>query len=151
MSPDECVRLIALARAAYPGMSVVEGMPVIWLGTLGDLRYAECAEAVVEYAKDSAAIVTVADIRRRVIQARVRSAGEERTAELESRYPRPAGDLVPMPDWFRTSVEEHRRRAREARKHAKEAGEPVTFGEALVHMFDRQPKGARTQEPESSW
>lgn len=141
MSPDEVVRLIAVARAAYPGMSVVEGMPQVWHGALGDLQYGECASAVVAHSRESTQIVTVADIRRLVQSTRRSLAGEERQQQIEAARPAPSSrDLVPMPPWFRSTVEEHRRRARAARKQAEEKGEPVTFGSAIVSALDGMPK-----------
>lgn len=141
MTADEAVRLIAVARAAYPGMSVVEGMPQVWHGALGDLAFSECATAVVEHSKESAAIVTVADIRRLVQRSRHAIAGEERREQIEAAHPaRRSQELVPMPDWFRSSVAEHRRRAQAERKQAEEDGGPVTFGSAILSTLDGMTK-----------
>lgn len=142
MSPDETVKLLAVARAAFPGMAVVEGMPLVWHGGLGDLQYAECCKAVVEHTKESSRIITVADIRHLVQAARAKTAGEERQQEIEARRPSSSQELVPMPDWFRTTVAEHRNRARAARKQAEEAGEPVAFGSAIVTALDSMPRGS---------
>lgn len=143
MSPDETVRLIAVARAAFPGMSVVEGMPQVWHGALGDLAYSECAAAVVAHSRETNRIVTVADIRQVVQAARIRAAGEERAQELTARQGRSSQELVPMPDWFRTTMLEHRNRARAARQQAADDGEPVLFGEAIVHAVDQMPRGSK--------
>lgn len=147
MTPEETVQLLAVARAAFPGMTMVEGMPQIWLGALGDLGLQECVAAVVEHAKTSDRIVTVANIRELVTQAQRREAGEERVREIESWLGSGSSqELVPMPDWFQSTVEEHRRRARAARGQDWKPGDPATFGEAIVTAFDRMPRGSRGGE-----
>lgn len=144
MSPDEAVKLIAIARAAYPGMSVVEGMGHLWHGGLGDLRFQECATAIVEHSKESTAIVMIADIRRLVNLSRRQAAGEERQQQIEAhRPPSSSQELVQMPDWFWPTVNEHKRRAKAAQKQAEEAGQPISFGDAIVLAVDRQPRGPR--------
>ena len=141
MSPDESVQLLALARAAFPGMSVVEGMPLVWHGSLGDLQLSESVAAVIEHAKVSERIVTVADIRRLVVTARRAIAGEERREQIEAVHPAPSSqERVPMTDWFRSTVAEHTKRARAAREDVKD-GDPVTFGSQIMSAFDGMPKG----------
>lgn len=130
MSPDETVKVLATARAAYPGMSMVEGMPQVWHGALGDLRLAECQDAIVAHAKASSQIVTPADIRRLVQAART-------DAALRS-LPSGADDRVPMPDWFATTMTEFRSRARAAREQSRERGAPVSFGDAILSALDRR-------------
>lgn len=142
MSPDEAVRLIAVARAAFPAMTVVEGMGQVWHGALGDLAYSECQTAIVAHSRENTRIVTVADIRQLVQGARIKAAGEERALELTARQGHGSQELVPMPDWFRTTMLEHRNRARAARKQAEEAGEPVSFGEAIVTALE-MPRGSK--------
>lgn len=137
MTPDETVKLLAVARAAYPAMAVVEGMPLVWHGGLGDLQYAECARAVVEHARDNTRIVTVADIRSLVQASRRAVAGEVRREQIEAAHPSwPSQEVKPMPDWFRSTMEEHRRRARAERKQAEDDGEPVTFGSQILSALD---------------
>lgn len=141
MRPDEVVQLIAVARAAFPGMSIVEGMPQVWLGALGDLRLDECIAAVVEHAKTSDRIVTVANINELVLKARRSEAGEERVREIESWLGTGSSqERVPMPDWFRSTVDEHRRRARAARGPDWKPGDPTSFGDAILTTLDRMPK-----------
>lgn len=113
MSPEDSVRVLAVARAAYPGMSLVEGQAALWHGALGDLRADECVAAIVEHAKQSQSIVTVADIRGRVIAARRALGDVERSRQLAASHN--GLDLISMPDSFRSSVAEHRRRAEAAR------------------------------------
>jgi hypothetical protein len=74
MSPDECIKVLATARAAYPGMSMVEGMPQVWHGALGDLRLEECQRAIIAHTKASSTIVTPADIRKLVQSSRTDAA-----------------------------------------------------------------------------
>lgn len=141
MTPEEVVQLLAVARAAFPGMTMVEGMPQVWLGVIGDLRLEQCVAAIVEHAKTSDRIVTVANIRELVTQAQRREAGEERVKEIESWLGTSnTQERVPMPDWFRSSVEEHRRRARAARGPEWKPGDPTSFGDAILTTLDRMPK-----------
>jgi hypothetical protein len=143
MTPEETVQLLAVARAAFPGMTMVEGMPQIWLGALGDLRFEACVAAVVEHAKASDRIVTVANIRDLVLRKERREAGEERVRENESWLGTSSSqERVPMPDWFRSTVEEHRRRAMAARNPDWKPGDPSPFGETVLTTLDRMPKGS---------
>jgi hypothetical protein len=141
MTPTETVQLLAVARAAFPGMTMLDGMAEVWSGALGDLRFEDCVAAIIEHAKTSDRIVTVANIRDLVIRAERREAGEERVKEIESWLSTGnAQERVPMPDWFRSTVEEHRRRARAARGPDWKPGDPTSFGEAILTTLDRMPK-----------
>jgi hypothetical protein len=141
MTPVETVQLLAVARAAFPAMTMLDGMAEVWSGALGDLRFEACVAAVIEHAKTSERIVTVANIRDLVIRTQRQEAGEERVKEIESWLGTGSSqERVPMPDWFRSTVEEHRRRARAARGEDWKPGDPTSFGEAILTTLDRMPK-----------
>ena len=102
MNASEAVRLVAEARACYPGMSVPVGMPEAWHGLIGDLTFADCHDALMRHARSSSQIITPADVRKivtaaqndRVMRAAVTSGrGDGRTTK---------------PEWFGTVMRQHK-------------------------------------------
>lgn len=142
MNRSEVANLLAVIQT-YDQRTVGETDVIAWHGAVGDLAFNEGRDAVLEHYKTTTDRIMPAHLRQLVQAARVKAAGEERAQELTARQGRSSQELVPMPDWFRTTVEEHRKRARAARQQAEEAGEPVTFGNAILHAVDAMPKGSK--------
>lgn len=105
---------------------------IAWHGTLGDLRAQECKDAAVRHYAESTDWLMPAHIRRRVLASRQDSAMRQ---AIEGR-----DDLVPMPEWFHTTVAEHKSRTREANLQRKERGDAPRYGETVYVARDRQPR-----------
>lgn len=139
MNRAETAQLLAMMQT-YDQRTVGETDVIAWHSAVGDLQFSECGTAVIGHYRDHTDRVMPANVREAVQAARRAAAGEERQAEIEARRPSHSQELVPMPDWFRATVEEHRRRARAARKQAEDAGEPVTFGSHISTALDGMRK-----------
>lgn len=94
MKPTESVKILALAVAAYPGMSIPEGTPEVWHELLSDLDFPDCRAAVLQHARLNSTIVTPADIRRLVAAAR--SDRASRSLAIDGRLVR---QTDPPPEW----------------------------------------------------
>ncbi len=70
MTPTETTRLLAIARACYPAMTMPAGIDAVWHELLADLDYSEAEAAVLTHAKIETRIVTIADIRTGVSKAK---------------------------------------------------------------------------------
>lgn len=140
MRIDEAATLVAEARALYPGMSIVPGIADAWNGVLGDLALDDCRDALLKHGKGESRIPVPADIRRLVLAARQDAAMRE--------LPGGHDELVPMPDWFHTTVQQHKLRTREANKDKWRPGQgPVPkqredrgdYGETVMRPSDGRP------------
>lgn len=131
MKPTESVKILALAFAAYPGMSIPEGTPEVWHELLKDVDFATARAAVLEHARNSSAIVTPADIRRisRAITERTRP----RVPAID---PAQIRQTVPPPEWY------------ELRKRFRSRPRPGgSFSEAMSAMAERLEQTATAPEP----
>lgn len=131
MNRQECAELLTVATA-YDHRTLGEVDVIAWHEAIGDLALDECKQAVVQHYKTSTEWLMPVNIRRLVSVTR-----QDRAMRA---LPRGREDLIPMPDWFRTTVAEHRRRAQAGRKMAADNGEPVTFGSAIVKAIDSMPQ-----------
>lgn len=66
MTPQEAIGLLALVRATWPGMSVVEGMDRTWAALFSDVPAGAATEAVLRLGRRTSRFLAVADIRREV-------------------------------------------------------------------------------------
>ena len=131
MNQQEVAELLTVV-AAYDRRTLGEVDVITWHGALGDLQLDECKKAVVEYYRTSTDWLMPANVRKLALTARQDAAMRQLSPARD--------DLVPMPDWFRSSVEEHRRRARSARGDDWKQGDPTSFGDAIVKALDRMPR-----------
>lgn len=141
MNRAETAQLLAVIQT-YDQRTVGETDVIAWHGVVGDLRFDECRDSVLAHYGEKTDRIMPANVRTFVQAARIKAAGEERQQEIESRRPSSSQELVPMPDWFRSTVAEHRNRARAARKQAEDNDEPVSFGSAIVTALDSMPRGS---------
>lgn len=66
MNGKEAVQLLKVARATWPGMSVVEGMAGIWAVMLDDVTFDDALAAVVRLGRRAHRFQAIADIRREI-------------------------------------------------------------------------------------
>lgn len=66
MNLAETTRLLAMIRAACPGMTIVEGMPHAWQELLADVHPEDAAEGTMRLLRQSRQIPAPADIRQAV-------------------------------------------------------------------------------------
>lgn len=140
MRLEESATLVAEARAIYPGMSIVPGIADAWLGVLGDLTLDECRVALLKHGKGENRMPVPADIRRLALAAR-------QDAALRA-LPNSDRDLIPMPDWFHTTVQQHKLRTREANKDKwqpgrgpmpKQRADRAEYGQTVMRPSDGRP------------
>jgi hypothetical protein len=139
MNTTEAAQLLAVIQT-YDQRTVGETDVIAWQKALEDLPFSDCRDAVVGHYQAETDRIMPANVRVRAVLAQRQAAGEERQHELEALRGRGSQELVPMPDWFRSTVEEHRRRARAARGPDWKPGDPTSFGEAILTTLDRMPK-----------
>lgn len=132
MRIDEAATLVAEARALYPGMSIVPGIADAWNGVLGDLSLPECREALMKHGRGESRIPVPADVRRIALAVR-------QDAAMRA-LPSGSDALVPMPEWFHTTVAQHKARTREENRLRKERGERPYYGETVIRPSDQRPR-----------
>ncbi len=144
MNLQEATKLVAEARAIYPGMSIVPGIADAWLGILGDLRYPECHAALLLHGRRESRIPVPADLRRLVESARasIPYVAPERLA-LQSAETQFAGLPIPgRPDWVQQVYEDVKAKQRELNVERKAQGQPPMFGRMFTQPSDHRPGGA---------
>ncbi len=144
MNLQEATKLVAEARAIYPGMSIVPGIADAWLGILGDLRYPECHAALLLHGRRESRIPVPADLRRLVESARasILYVAPERPS-LESGETHFNGLPIPgRPSWVQAVYEDAKARQRELNAERKAQGLPLDFGRMFTKPIDHQPRSA---------
>ncbi len=129
MNAAEVAALLAVV-ATYDNRKYGEPEVFAWHSALGDLPFGLARDAVIEHFRSTDAYLMPVHIRNIV-----------RTAQNDQAMrtlPTGSGDEVPMPEWFRSTMEGNRTRFREERKVAKTRGEPVTFGSQITTIWDGQ-------------
>lgn len=105
MNREEVTNLLAIVQT-YDQRTVGETDVHAWHGTLGDLPFGHCRDAVIQHFKGSTD---------RLMPAHVRKAVTATRNEAAMRALSPARtDLVPMPDWFKGLYKKSLREARAA-------------------------------------
>jgi hypothetical protein len=107
MNRSECAQLLTIV-ASYDRRTLGEPDVIAWQGALGDLRFDECRDAVVKHYAEQTDWLMPAHVRRLCLAAR-------QDAAMRA-LPGDGRDLVPQPDWFRTTVEQHKLRTSEANR-----------------------------------
>lgn len=139
MNRAECAQLLTVV-ASYDRRTLGEADVISWQGAIGDLSFDECRNAVVKHYAEQTDWVMPAHVRRLALAAR-------QDAAMRA-LPGSHDDLVPQPDWFRTTVAEHRNRTRELNKEKWKPGKgPVPkqredrgdFGETVMRPSDGRP------------
>lgn len=107
MNRTECAQLLTVV-ASFDRRTLGEADVITWHETIGDLSFDECRNAVVKHYAEQTEWVMPAHVRRLALVTR-------QDAAMRA-LPGSPDDLVPQPDWFRASVEQHKLRTREANK-----------------------------------
>lgn len=138
MNKAECAQLLTVV-ATYDRRTLGETDVVAWQQALGDLRFEECRDAVVKHYATATDWVMPAHVRRLVLAARQDNAMRALPAR---------DDLVPQPSWFRSTVEEHKKRTRALNEERWKPGKgpmPAVrddrgyFGETVMRPSDGRP------------
>lgn len=139
MNRAECAQLLTVI-ASYDRRTLGEADVISWQGAIGDLSFDECRDAVVKHYAQQTDWLMPAHVRRLALAAR-------QDAAMRS-LPQGGSDLVTQPDWFRTTVEQHKLRTREANKDKWKPGKgPVPkdredrgdYGETVMRPSDGRP------------
>lgn len=127
MNRAECAQLLTVI-SSYDRRTLGEADVIAWHGTLGDLRFDECRDAVVKHYAQQTDWLMPAHVRRLVLAVRQDQAMRA--------LPGGGDDLVPMPEWFQTTVEQHKQRTRAANEERKERGERAKYGQTVMRPID---------------
>lgn len=127
MNRSECAQLLTVV-ASYDRRTLGEADVIAWHGTLGDLTFDECRDAVVKHYAQQTDWVMPAHLRRLALAAR-------QDAAMRA-LPGSRDDLVPMPSWFAVTVEQHKLRTRAANEERKAAGERPDYGQTVMRPLD---------------
>lgn len=139
MNRAECAQLLTIV-ASYDRRTLGEADVISWQGAIGDLTFEECRTAVVKHYAEQTDWLMPAHVRRLALSAR-------QDAAMRS-LPSGRDDLVPQPDWFRATVEEHKRRTHELNKERwrpgqgpmpKQREERGSYGETVYRPSDGRP------------
>lgn len=127
MNRTECAQLLTVITS-FDRRTLGEADVIAWHGTLGDLTFDECRAAVVKHYAEQTEWAMPAHVRRLALAAR-------QDAAMRA-LPGSHDDLVPMPEWFGTTVEQHKLRQRALNEQRKVDGERPSYGETVMRPID---------------
>lgn len=127
----EEVAVVLTLIASYDQRTLGDSDVIAWHEALLDLPFDLSRGAVVQHHATSTDRIKPAHITQLV------KAAQQDAAMRRPALPGRDDDLVGMPDWFRSTVEEHKRRARAQRAQTPD-NQPVTFGQAISTSFDHR-------------